>query len=101
MKSGAKAPHTKAAKDTEPKALFLAVLTSFAAKRKDPPLISLSSDQDYITALNSPSVVWVIRVEADSYDAAVSEVAHCLREGKGQITNAGTHIYGFTFEDQS
>lgn len=82
---------------TEPKALFIAVLTSFAAKRNDPPLVSLHNDADYFTALNSPSVVWVIRVEGDSYEEAVSEAAHCLREGKGMITNAGKQIHGFTF----
>lgn len=94
-----KKSHTEVAKVTEEKALFLAVLTSFAAARNFPPLVALNYDADYFTALNSPSVVWVVRVQAGCYDEAVSEAAHCLREGKGQITNAGTQIHGFTFAE--
>lgn len=65
----------------------MAYLTKFSRDGK--PIVQQHDGQNYIEALSSYSVVWVLQFSAINYDAALNVAASELRAGHGLITTTG------------
>ena len=79
------------------KPVFLAVLTPFAAKRGEAPLLNLYQHDAHIEARTSRSAVWCAVIgEAATLDEAHGIAARMLRNSEGEVTHGG-RFAGFDF----